>query len=105
MIQVNIRIIVLQCGFHDALHVHVVLAPRTAGARSQIPKAGFTHGGAAEEQQGILIDAVAVILKFRAIGQDIVITRYAEVIVKQVDGGACRCDALHRMVRQLISAG
>ena len=81
------------------------MAPRTAGARSQIPKAGFPHSGATEEQQGIFIDAFAVILEFRAIGQDIVITRYAEVIVKQVDGGACRCDALHRMVRQIIIVG
>ena len=105
MIQVNIRIIVLQCGFHDALHVHVVLAPRTAGARSQIPKAGFAHGRAAEEQQGILIDAIAVILKFRAIGQDIVITRYAEVIVKQAVGGACRCDAMYLMASPEVGIG
>ena len=103
LIQVNIRIIVLQCGFHDALHVHVVLAPRTAGARSQIPKTGFTHGGAAEEQQCILIDAVAVILKFRASRQDVVpVTADLRVIVKQVDGGACRCDALYRMICQII---
>ena len=103
LLQVNIRIIVLQCGFHDALHVHVVLAPRTAGARAQIPKAGFLHSGAAEEQQCVFIDAVAVILEFRASRQDVVVTDAdLRVIVKQVDGGACRCDALHRMICQFI---
>ena len=103
MIQVNIRIIVLQCGFHDALHVHVFLAPRTAGARSQIPKAGFTHGRAAEEQQGIFIDAVAVILEFRAIRQDVVpVTADLRVIVEQVDCGARRRNALYRMIFQII---
>ena len=103
LIQVNIRIIVLQCGFHDALHVHVVLAPRTAGARSQIPKAGFTHGRAAEEQQCVFIDAVAVILEFRASRQDVVVTvANLRVIVEQVDCGARRRNALYRMIFQII---
>ena len=103
LIQVNIRITFLQCGFHDALHVHVFLAPRTAGARSQIPKAGFLHSGATEEQQGIFIDAFAVFLEFRASRQDVVVTGAdLRVIVEQVDCGARRRNALYRMICQII---
>ena len=97
IVQVDVRVPLAQRGLHNALHVHVGLAPRTTGARALVPKAGFAHGRAAEEQQCVFIDAVAVILEFRASRQDVVITRYAEVIVKQVDCGACRCDAMHLM--------
>ena len=50
VVQVDVRVPLAQRGLHNALHVHVGLAPRTTGARALVPESGFAHGGAAEKK-------------------------------------------------------